>query len=217
MKRTKSKKNYIIRLGIFSLISQIPYILMIKGMPTGVADITEFEKVTRIFNHFTSLFNVGFTLLLGAISIYIFEKNKKEKYGIINISILVLISVYISETFGFDGGFYSYFLILMFYFIPTKNKIKQILVMSVLNISYVLYMSLGAKGDLFQLISLYSIQLYSILALPIIYILNNNDIIPNKNKKKKHETNKYFKLLKYSIYPAHMLVIYIVRILFFSI
>ena len=62
MKRTKSKKNYIIRLGIFSLISQIPYILMIKGMPVGISDITEFEKITRIFNHFTSLFNVGFTL-----------------------------------------------------------------------------------------------------------------------------------------------------------
>ena len=91
MKRTKSKKNYIIRLGIFSLISQIPYILMIKGMPVGISDITEFEKITRIFNHFTSLFNVGFTLLLGAISIYILEKNKKEKYGMINISILILI------------------------------------------------------------------------------------------------------------------------------
>ena len=151
MKRTKSKKNYIIRLGIFALISQIPYILMIKGMPVGISDVTEFEKVTRIFNHFTSLFNVGFTLLLGAISIYILEKSKKEKYGIINIAILLLLSVYISETFGFDGGFYSYFLILMFYFIPTKNKIKQIIVMSVLNISYVLYMSLGAKGDIFQL------------------------------------------------------------------
>mgnify|MGYP003562523491 FL=1 len=216
MKRTKSKKNYIIRLGIFALISQIPYILMIKGMPVGISDVTEFEKVTRIFNHFTSLFNVGFTLLLGAISIYILEKSKKEKYGIINIAILILLSVYISETFGFDGGFYSYFLILMFYYIPIKSKIKQIIVMSVLNISYVLYMSLGAKGDIFQLIALYSIQLYSILALPIIYILNNNDIITNKVKKK-HERNKYFKLLKYSIYPLHMLIIYIVRILFFSI
>ena len=211
MKRTKSKKNYIIRLGIFSLISQIPYILMIKGMPVGISDVTEFEKVTRIFNHFTSLFNVGFTLLLGAISIYILEKSKKEKYGIINIAILLLLSVYISETFGFDGGFYSYFLILMFYYIPIKSKIKQIIVMSVLNISYVLYMSLGAKGDIFQLMAL-----YSILALPIIYILNNNDIITNKVKKK-HERNKYFKLLKYSIYPLHMLIIYIVRILFFSI
>ena len=108
------------------MISQIPYILMIKGMPVGISDITEFEKITRIFNHFTSLFNVGFTLLLGAISIYILEKNKKEKYGMINISILILLSVYISETFGFDGGFYSYFLILMFYFIPIKNRIKLI-------------------------------------------------------------------------------------------
>ena len=60
------------------MISQIPYILMIKGMPVGISDITEFEKITRIFNHFTSLFNVGFTLLLGAISIYILEKNNME-------------------------------------------------------------------------------------------------------------------------------------------
>ena len=181
-----------------------------------MSEVTEFEKILRIFNHFTSLFNVGFTLLLGAISIYILDKNKKEKYGTLNISLLILLSVYISETFGFDGGFYSYFLILMFYFIPIKNKIKQIVVMAILNMSYVLYMAIGAKGDFFQLVGLYSIQLYSILALPIIYILNNNDIITNKVKKK-YERNKYFKLLKYSIYPLHMLIIYIVRILFFSI
>ena len=181
MKKTKSKKNYIIRLGIFSLVSQIPYILMIKGMPVGISDITEFEKITRIFNHFTSLFNVGFTLLLGAISIYILDKNKKEKYGTLNISLLILLSVYISETFGFDGGFYSYFLILMFYFIPIKNKIKLILVMALLNASYVLYMAVGAKGDFFQLVGLYSIQLYSILALPIIYMLHNKTNIFNKN------------------------------------
>ena len=216
MKRTKSKKNYIIRLGIFSLISQIPYILMIKGMPVGISDITEFEKITRIFNHFTSLFNVGFTLLLGAISIYILEKNKKEKYGMINISILILLSVYISETFGFDGGFYSYFLILMFYFIHIKNKIKLILVMALLNISYVLYMVVGAKGDFFQLVGLYSIQLYSILALPIIYMLHNKTNIFKKNNAIGRE-HYYLKIMKYSIYPLHMLIIYIVRIMFFSI
>ena len=215
MKRTKSKKNYIIRLGIFSLISQIPYILMIKGMPVGISDITEFEKITRIFNHFTSLFNVGFTLLLGAISIYILEKNKKEKYGMINISILILLSVYISETFGFDGGFYSYFLILMFYFIPIKNKIKLILVMALLNISYVLYMAVGAKGDFFQLVGLYSIQLYSILALPIIYMLHNKTIFKKNNAIGRE--HYYLKIMKYSIYPLHMLIIYIVRIMFFSI
>ena len=189
---------------------------MIKGMPVGISDITEFEKITRIFNHFTSLFNVGFTLLLGAISIYILEKNKKEKYGIINISILILLSVYISETFGFDGGFYSYFLILMFYFIHIKNKIKLILVMALLNISYVLYMAVGAKGDFFQLVGLYSIQLYSILALPIIYMLHNSTNIFKKNNAigRKHY---YLKIMKYSIYPLHMLIIYIVRIMFFSI
>ena len=216
MKRTKSKKNYIIRLGIFSLISQIPYILMIKGMPVGMSEVTEFEKILRIFNHFTSLFNVGFTLLLGAISIYILDKNKKEKYGTLNISLLILLSVYISETFGFDGGFYSYFLILMFYFIPIKNKIKQIVVMAILNMSYVLYMAIGAKGDFFQLVGLYSIQLYSILALPIIYILYNNMIMISRNKKDSRENN-WIKLLKYSIYPVHMLMIYAIRILFFSI
>ena len=198
------------------MISQIPYILMIKGMPVGISDITEFEKITRIFNHFTSLFNVGFTLLLGAISIYILEKNKKEKYGMINISILILLSVYLSETFGFDGGFYSYFLILMFYFIPIKNRIKLILVMALLNISYVLYMAVGAKGDFFQLVGLYSIQLYSILALPIIYMLHNKTNIFKKNNAigRKHY---YITIMKYSIYPLHMLIIYIVRIMFFSI
>ena len=210
MKRTKSKKNYIIRLGIFSLISQIPYILMIKGMPVGISDITEFEKITRIFNHFTSLFNVGFTLLLGAITIYVLEKSKKEKYGFLNITILIMLSIYISETFGFDGGFYSYFLILMFYYIPIKHKVKQIIVMSILNIIYVLYMSIHVKGNFFELVSLYSVQLYSILALPIIYFLNTD-------KKNKRVESAYVKLLKYSIYPVHMLIIFWIRLIFFTI
>lgn len=211
MKRTKSKKNYITRLAIFAIISQIPYILMIKGIPsTSLTETTELEKVLKVFNHFTSLFNVGFTLLLGAITIYVLEKSKKEKYGFLNITILIMLSIYISETFGFDGGFYSYFLILMFYYIPIKNKVKQIIVMSILNIIYVLYMSIHVKGNFFELVSLYSIQLYSILALPIIYFLNTD-------KKNKRVESAYVKLLKYSIYPVHMLIIFWIRLMFFTI
>jgi hypothetical protein len=211
MKRTKSKKNYITRLAIFAIISQIPYILMIKGIPsTSLTETTELEKVLKVFNHFTSLFNVGFTLLLGAITIYVLEKSKKEKYGFLNITILIMLSIYISETFGFDGGFYSYFLILMFYYIPIKNKVKQIIVMSILNIIYVLYMSIHVKGNFFELVSLYSVQLYSILALPIIYFLNTD-------KKNKRVESAYVKLLKYSIYPVHMLIIFWIRLMFFTI
>lgn len=211
MKRTKSKKNYITRLAIFAIISQIPYILMIKGIPsTSLTETTELEKVLKVFNHFTSLFNVGFTLLLGAITIYVLEKSKKEKYGFLNITILIMLSMYISETFGFDGGFYSYFLILMFYYIPIKNKVKQIIVMSILNIIYVLYMSIHVKGNFFELVSLYSVQLYSILALPIIYFLNTD-------KKNKRVESAYVKLLKYSIYPVHMLIIFWIRLMFFTI
>ncbi len=211
MKRTKSKKNYITRLAIFAIISQIPYILMIKGIPsTSLTETTELEKVLKVFNHFTSLFNVGFTLLLGAITIYVLEKSKKEKYGFLNITILIMLSIYISETFGFDGGFYSYFLILMFYYIPIKNKVKQIMVMSILNIIYVLYMSMHVKGNFFELVSLYSVQLYSILALPIIYFLNTD-------KKNKRVESAYVKLLKYSIYPVHMLIIFWIRLMFFTI
>ena len=211
MKRTKSKKNYITRLAIFAIISQIPYILMIKGIPsTSLTETIELEKVLKVFNHFTSLFNVGFTLLLGAITIYVLEKSKKEKYGFLNITILIMLSIYISETFGFDGGFYSYFLILMFYYIPIKHKVKQIIVMSILNIIYVLYMSIHVKGNFFELVSLYSIQLYSILALPIIYFLNTD-------KKNKRVESAYVKLLKYSIYPVHMLIIFWIRLMFFTI
>ena len=210
MKRTKSKKNYITRLAIFAIISQIPYILMIKGIPsTSLTETTELEKVLKVFNHFTSLFNVGFTLLLGAITIYVLEKSKKEKYGFLNITILIMLSIYISETFGFDGGFYSYFLILMFYYIPIKHKVKQI-IMSILNIIYVLYMSIHVKGNFFELVSLYSVQLYSILALPIIYFLNTD-------KKNKRVESAYVKLLKYSIYPVHMLIIFWIRLMFFTI
>ena len=211
MKRTKSKKNYITRLAIFAIISQIPYILMIKGIPsTSLTETTELEKVLKVFNHFTSLFNVGFTLLLGAITIYVLEKSKKEKYGFLNITILIMLSIYISETFGFDGGFYSYFLILMFYYVPIKHKVKQIIVMSILNIIYVLYMSIHVKGNFFELVSLYSVQLYSILALPIIYFLNTD-------KKNKRVENTYVKLIKYSIYPVHMLIIFWIRLIFFTI
>ena len=121
-----------------------------------------------------------------------------------------MLSIYISETFGFDGGFYSYFLILMFYYIPIKNKVKQIIVMSILNIIYVLYMSMHVKGNFFELVSLYSVQLYSILALPIIYFLNTD-------KKNKRVESAYVKLLKYSIYPVHMLIIFWIRLMFFTI
>lgn len=95
---THNFKKYILRLGLFALISQIPYML--------------FYRV--VFNSFGV--NVIFTLLFGLFTILIYDKYNK----FVGFSSCLLLGV-IAHICKFDYGFFGVFIIFMFYVLNNKK------------------------------------------------------------------------------------------------
>lgn len=216
LRLTKDKDKYILRLLIFSFVSQIPYILMIYGIPhiNNIPKIV--DKAVYILNFFTQKLNVGFTLLLGALSVKMIENNKENN---LNKIIFIIIFAISADLLEMDYGGYGIFLIVIFYYIKTLPK--MVLYMSALNFINILY-TYFFVNDIRrnQLLVMKTRSIIGILAIPLIYIFGVRLEDKYKNKKVKENTivdvkNKHklknivIKVLKYSIYPVHMLLIYI--------
>lgn len=99
---TKNLKKYFLRLFIFAIISQIPFMLFYKLLSTKFC------------------LNIFFTLLLGLACIFIYDKSKHKTVGIL---IAILIGI-IAEFMHCDYGFYGISIILIFY-IFKKSKINS--------------------------------------------------------------------------------------------
>ena len=171
---TSDLKKYIKRLIIFGLISEIPYMLF-KSIISG-----EFELVI----------NVIFTLLLGIISIYIYNKSKNKYFGFI----LSLIPVVIGQVIRADYGWYGVGLVLLIYLIK-NNRIKFI---SFYILYTVVYYFIGFIRFDFGKISFY-IPYILFSCLPIIFmILYNNKL------------GKKIKYFYYWFYPVHFILLFII-------
>ena len=96
---TKNLKKYFLRLFLFAVISQIPFML--------------FHSIISD----TFYLNIFFTLLLGLLSIYIYDKCKYKFIGILSGILLALIA----QFSNCDYGAYGVAIILIFYIF--KNNI----------------------------------------------------------------------------------------------
>ena len=165
---TKDLKKYFLRLFIFAIISQVPFML--------------FGKI--ISNDFT--LNIFFTLLLGLISIYIYDKSKYKLLGIISA---ILIG-FLAEFAHCDYGFYGVAIIFLFY-VFKSDVIKS-------SIAFMLSTTIKYLIPIFKY-GFYDIYLYLLICtlLPIIFISLYNG--------KKGKDTKY---LLYLFYPIHLLLIY---------
>ena len=171
---TSDLKKYIKRLIIFGIISQIPYML--------------FKSI--ILNKLTLEVNVIFTLLLGIISILIYEKNKNKYLGFI----LALIPIILGQVVKVDYGWYGVGLVFLIYLIK-NNKIKFI-------IFYILYTLLYYSISFIKLDYLLTINYmpYIICSImPVILMIMYNGKLGKKIK--------YF---YYWFYPIHMLILFII-------
>lgn len=171
---TSNLKKYIKRLIIFGLMSEIPYILF-KSI---IAD----ELVIEI--------NVIFTLLLGIISIYIYDKFKNKYLGFI----LSLIPVIIGEFLKVDYRWYGVGLVLFIYLIK-NNKFRFVLIYILYTLLY--YFQTFIKFEFWK-ISFYAPYII-FSCVPIIFM-----ILYNKKLGKKI---KYF---YYWFYPGHLILLFII-------
>lgn len=171
---TKNLKKYLIRLILFALLSQIPFMLFFST-----------------FNIYGFNLNIFFTLLLGLISIIIYEKTDKS---FISIIIFLLLAI-LAQITNCDYGFFGVCLIFLFHAFK-NNKFKMnisILLITLIRYSLLFFTSLNINYIYFGI--------FSCISLIFINLYNN----------KKGKNIKYF---FYIFYPLHLLILYFIRILF---
>ena len=172
---TKSLKKYFLRLLVCAIVSQIPFMLC-------------HSIISRDFG-----LNIFFTLLLGLLSIFLFEKLPSK---LLSIPFIALLCAF-AEITNMDYGYWGVLLIFVFYL--CKNN-KILLTISFLALLFVHYV------PNFIISNFYYGYIYLMLCTfaSIVPILFYNQ--------KQGRKIKYF---LYVFYPAHLLVIYGLHFLFF--
>ena len=173
---TNDVKKYLARLFIFALISQIPFYLFIN----------------KYLNN--SGLNIFFSLLLGLISIIVFDfiKNKiSSKMGKFVAVIPVIFICILGEIINVDYGWWGVLTIFSFYFFKS-SKLKMIIAFVILCIiRYGIQIILYGFSVAYIYLMLYTM-------FPIILIA----LYKGKQGKK-------IKYLSYAFYPIHLLLLYI--------
>lgn len=167
---TSNINKYILRIFIFSIISQVPFC---------------FFAYIIIGNYL--YFNVLFTFLLALILLYAVE-NKQYIIGICIAFIPITLEMFMSiDT---DYGTYGIIMVLIFYLFREKTIIRNIAIVALTIIhSYLI-------GIPFY----YSVQIYCVLALPIIdHVKKPRIVLP-----------KYFFYIFYPLHIGTLVVIYYV-------
>lgn len=96
-KNTSNIKNYIIRLSLFALISQIPYMLVIRQ----------------------DALNIFFTLTFGVLCIYIYKQTNSKVLGLLAACLILSAS----NILNVDYGAYGVAMIFLFYLFFENNLI----------------------------------------------------------------------------------------------
>ena len=170
LESTRNAKNYLTRLLLFALISQVPFYLARGVLPW-------------------EYLNIFFTLSLGVLFIYFFERN----------NYIFLIPLVASAVLPLDFDGYGIATIGCFYALR-KNK----------RIGIVLFILL----NLFIFFDL-PYQSLALLALPLI-LLHNDGRFPLNKISVKTDYPPWRKYFFYIYYPLHLLVLYFLKIEFYS-
>ncbi len=183
---TKDVKKYALRLFVFALISQYPYMLALHH--------TKYEL------------NVMFTLLLGLLAINGIRENKYLSRIWAPALSLILSSV-ISMDYGFKGV-----LFIIFIYMCRKSRAAFAAMM----ISFCLFWGTGSSNMLYGLFNnrgsvfcyrlmasvrpFFQLQTLALLSLPFLMVRTNSGI-------------RRLGRSAYLIYPGHLLLLYIIQIL----
>ncbi len=183
---TNNLKKYFLRLFIFALISQIPFLLFRSTFTT------EFSL------------NIFFTLFFGLFTIFLYDKLTNNSFSLMkNIKIdaffkhffailcLLIIGI-LAEVAKFDYGFYGILIIFTFYVFRNIKILMYIsfIIASIIRYFLLIYTNSYTNFNIFLMI-------FSILPLIFINIYNG----------KQGRKIKYF---IYAFYPIHLLILYFI-------
>ncbi len=213
---TRSVNKYMKRLFLFSIISYIPYVLYrtAEFMPvqlfTGQA-VHSFFRFNGDFvlepNIFISQINsllvihqtsVIFTLFLGLLSIYLWDRVNISKY----IKIIITLGIFWIATFC-NWQFYLVLLCLIFYFLKENPK-KMWIAYTVVALMYIFNITFFANPFAFEFtMDFNQLARFGVFLVPFFFTLYNGE------GGSKSEIHKWF---FYIFYPAHLLVIGLIRL-----
>ncbi len=171
---TKSFQKYLGRMLVFALISHIPYVLEATG------------KISIM------PFSVMYTLTLGLLAIYAYDKIKNKFLRWMVIIIIGIVSL------PGDWMFFGIAFCLIFYINRDSFKKQCIGIISVGLIELLLMAGREAvmKGDIFTTLLNNFFQFSIVLSLPILYFYNGEK-----------GGNKFSKWSFYIFYPLHLLIL----------
>ena len=189
---TSSKKKYALRLGIFALITQVITAVTVKG---GLGfDIRKFFLE----------WNVILALLLGFIDLCILESEKNVPVKIVGILAAMCAGYFLSVEWGIFGQL----IIIAFYYLREKRVLKFIVTSLLVYLSFLLA-DIFTFGGTSTLIFLDRISIWSLI-FGIIGIALVSFFYYGRNGKK----NNFIKYSFYILYPLHLLLIDIVKLVF---
>ena len=188
-RQTKNLKKYMIRLGVFAFISEIPFDLCFENMRVrSLNDIKFFTANNQ---------NIFFSLFLAVLAIYIWERLKDTKYILAGV-LAFPASAVIAQQIRSDYGGTAVIMIAAMYFLP--NKITRIAAM-VAGVA-LLYLPMGYTGYIFGHRVPFGFTLFlfaSAAAVPVFFY--NGKRGPG------------LKYIFYMMYPLHLLILALVQIL----
>ncbi len=210
-RHTSNRLRYALRLAIFALVSQVPFGLMIEGVP------------------FQRDLNVLFTLLIGYLSIWLLE-TFKHRGGILVLGLGIILGVqflFTRDLLHADYGQTGIPLALAFYYLcPAPGKAgdplsvqsdrrRQSLILlaacflAVFSPSLIHYLGQLARAMIGRPWSISApnpwslAQLYSLLAVPLCLLYDGSRGWTPKAK----TGRKAFQLAFYAYYPVHILIL----------
>ena len=170
---TRSIKNYLIRLGIFAIVSQPFWILAFNP--------------DHILENLTNL-NIFFTLFVSLLAVWGFKEHKWWLFILVSLVIMFI---------NFDYSYTGVILMLIFYLC----RRKPLLGAALYTLSYLPALWGGSLEDPTALVIAghpIGFEIFALFCLPFIYLHT-------------HSSLKISKWFFYAFYPAHLLVIFLVR------
>lgn len=175
-KHTQNFKKYFMRLFLFAVISQIPFMLFMQTFSNSF------------------LLNIFFTLLIGLLGIYLYDKISNK---IISIIVCIALPI-IAQIIHVDYGAFGVSIILIFY-IFRESKL-------LMSVFYILACILKYLPRLLQYNFHYLYCLSLIFTcISIVFILLYNG-----------KQGKKVKYLLYFYYPVHLFVLYFINVTLIS-
>ena len=197
---TKDIKKYILRVFTFALISQIPYILFTQSeeYSSGFSklEVTPFYKIDL---------NIMFTLGLGLVALYFYEK-LKDKNIILRLTPIIAVAL-ISYILNTEGGYVYIIYIFMFYVLRDLSILKKafiwIFIIVICRLPLLFHL-LQINNDIMRALPTMRVNTLGVYVGVFLTFFFNN---------KRITISKTFKYLMYWFYPIHLIMLFLIYLL----